>query len=66
VVGASGRTGDFGHAVVWQPGTITDLGTLPGGQASGATELNNRGQIIGWSTTKNGQKHAVMWTLRSG
>ena len=54
------------HAMVWHSGTTTDLGTLPGGSKSYASAINNKGQIVGWATTKNGQKHAVLWTLRSG
>ncbi len=56
----------FGTASVWENGTLTDLGTLPGGKNSSGTALNERGQIIGWSTTKTGERHPVLWTLRSG
>ena len=31
-----------------------------------AAAINSHGQIVGWATTKNGQTHAVLWTLRSG
>jgi probable HAF family extracellular repeat protein len=54
------------HAFLWQNGTMHDLGTLPGGGASGAMAINNHNQIIGWATTKTGQQRAVLWTLRSG
>lgn len=50
------------HAALWEDGTITDLGTLPGGTRSEALALNNRGQAVGWSTTRAGQVHAVLWT----
>ena len=28
--------------------------------------INENGQIVGSATTKTGQRHAVLWTLRSG
>ena len=40
--------------------TIVDLGTL-GGAQSIAYDINNKGQIVGMSTTDSGQVHAVMW-----
>ena len=52
---------------------IRDLGTLggpestlPDGGASGAMAINTHNQIVGSATTKTGQQHAVLWTLRSG
>jgi probable HAF family extracellular repeat protein len=51
------------HAVVWQRGKIHDLGTL-GGAESDAEAINDRGQIVGWTDTKTGQRHAVLWTWR--
>jgi uncharacterized membrane protein len=45
---------------------MTDLGTLPGGKESEAVAINNRGQIIGWSDTRSGEQHAVLWTLKRG
>jgi len=35
------------HAFRWREGTITDLGTLPGGNNSLAYSINARGQIVG-------------------
>lgn len=36
------------HAVLWQNGGITDLGTLPnGGYESEASAVNSRGQVVG-------------------
>ena len=63
----TGAAGVTGPVVPTQGRWVTtDLGTLPGGSKSYASAINNKGQIVGWATTKNGQKHAVLWTLRSG
>jgi len=51
-----------GHAFVWQAGKLTRLPTL-GGTQSFAGAINERGQIAGSSTTRTGQRHAVIWTL---
>lgn len=51
---------------------VTDLGTLPGGDHSGAYAINSAGQIVGWSASgednaaeakRNGLigNHAVLW-----
>jgi probable HAF family extracellular repeat protein len=41
-------SGNF-HAFRWENGVITDLGTLPGHRGSGATSINNSGQVVGSS-----------------
>ena len=41
--------------------SITDLGTLPSGNESGATGINNRGQIVDLSCTDSAC-HAVLLT----
>ena len=38
------------RAVVWREGHIIDLGTLDGGNQSGAFAINDRGQVAGFST----------------
>jgi len=35
------------HAVLWEQGRITDLGTLEGGFQSYASAVNSRGQVVG-------------------
>ncbi len=46
--------------------TVTDLGTLPGGQSSEATALNDEGQVVGISDVGAGKpglivSHAFLW-----
>lgn len=71
----------FGHATSWKSGVTTDLGTLGGGAdsySSAANGVNDRGKVVGWSTTApisfgecswgdgtGCPMHAVLWT-RSG
>jgi len=40
--------------------TITDLGTL-GGNLSAATAINEQGQVVGWSSTAEGNIRAFLW-----
>ena len=52
--------------VLGQPGgarelSITDLGTLPGGDESEARGINARGQVVGFSETASGEFHAFLW-----
>ena len=68
VIGESGdfvnsKHGDWAHAFVWENGVMTDLGGL-GGATSSANAINNRDEIAGSSTTRTGDEHAVLWTLR--
>ena len=62
VAGWSGTAGGYYHAFLWQNGTMTDLGTLPGGWSSSACGINNLGQVVGESLTADGLWHAVLWT----
>jgi probable HAF family extracellular repeat protein len=50
------------HAFAWQPGSAsaTDLGTL-GGSESAPADVNNRGQVVGSSTTATGEDRAFLW-----
>jgi len=62
----------IGHATVWKSGVATDLGTLSGAAdnfGSSANGVNDRGLVVGWSTTgpvsccgSGSPVHAVLWT----
>jgi probable HAF family extracellular repeat protein len=80
VVGASGNCGAFDsntglnlvplHALLWQNGTVTDLGNLGGTGLNGgilAFNINNRGQVVGLSDLiGNTTFHAFLWTRETG
>lgn len=40
--------------------TVIDLGTL-GGTTSGAMDINNRGDVVGWAATASGAVHAFVF-----
>ncbi len=51
------------RAFLYNNGTITDLGVLPGpGQSSTANAINNNGQIVGFSYTAIQATDAVLWS----
>lgn len=49
VLGLAGNSWADAHAVLWEKGTVRDLGTLPGATTSYLQGINNRGQIVGSS-----------------
>lgn len=68
VVGSTSTGPDGGpRATLWQypwrPGTATDLGVLPGDRTSLAVDVNDRGQVLGWSDDLRGQRRSVLWWL---
>jgi probable HAF family extracellular repeat protein len=57
--------GDY-NAVLWDSsGEVVSLGNL-GGSASSAYNINERGQVVGWSYTTSGACHAFLWTEKEG
>jgi probable HAF family extracellular repeat protein len=50
VAGLSGNCTTYdNHALLWQDGTVTDLGSLGGKLHNGAYDINNQGQVAGFS-----------------
>lgn len=49
------------HAFLWEDGTMTDLGTLPGGVASDAIDVNEARQVVGTTIMATGEEHAYVW-----
>jgi len=49
------------HAVLWENGQITDLGTLEGGHTSGAFAVNSRGQVAGAAFIASGHQRPFLW-----
>lgn len=56
ITGSSGT-----HAVIFNGGSIQDLGTL-GGDTSEAHAINNLGQVAGMADTADGHTHAFVWS----
>ena len=54
-----------GQAFVYQNGTMTVLPTL-GGTGGAANGINASGEVVGWSYTATGLKHAFSWTSAGG
>lgn len=49
------------HAVLWRNGVAIDLGTVGGGDWSVASDINDRGQVTGWSNTLEGGSRTFLW-----
>lgn len=49
-----------GHATLWRNGRVIDLGVLPGGLWSVATDLNDRDEVVGYGSASGGT-HAFLW-----
>lgn len=52
------------HSFIWEKGVTKDLGTLGGDDNGGATTanaINDSGQVVGCSITKDGFQHPFLW-----
>ncbi len=49
------------HAVLWQDAQITDLGTLPGGNESFASAVNDSGRVVGFSTNGTADPYSIFY-----
>jgi probable HAF family extracellular repeat protein len=58
---ANGKYHAFVSRVVGTSRTMTDLGTLSGGDRSAAYGINSSGTVVGFSYTSAGKQHAVRW-----
>lgn len=56
VVGDATVPSNYRHAISYDGAILTDLGTLTGGNRSGANALNELGQIVGWSNSTAGNR----------
>ncbi len=68
IVGDSERSDGRFHAFLWQDGVMRDLGALPNPvlTSSRAMDINNNGQIVGYSLANNvagggSDDHATLW-----
>jgi probable HAF family extracellular repeat protein len=55
------------HALLWQNGTVTDLGNLGGTFGNVALAVNNQGQVVGNSDLSGDTiSHGFLWTKETG
>jgi probable HAF family extracellular repeat protein len=68
VTGQTGYgTGASARAFLWsQSSGMQDLGTLPGGGASGGSAINASGQVAGWAYDSANALHGIRWTAAGG
>jgi probable HAF family extracellular repeat protein len=67
IAGVAINSANQARAVVWESGTMRELGVLPGGSYSVALGNNNLGYVVGYSrTTPTGTPRAVLYTPSGG
>lgn len=54
------QTGGYTHSFLWEDGRVTDLGTLDGISCT-ATDMNDRGQIVGYVEYEDTHSQAFLW-----
>lgn len=54
------------HAVLWENGSVRDLGNLGGKMMGKAGAINNRGEVAGFSDLPDGTVHSFLWTKSAG
>jgi probable HAF family extracellular repeat protein len=60
-IGTCGDTSSNEHAVLWQNGTATDLGSF-GGPNAVAAAINDLGQVAGYAMTSTYAQHGFLWS----
>ena len=60
VVGSGDNKESMERAFLWRNGTMTDIGTLGGPQAS-ANAINNSGQVVGFAQTSTDADHGFIY-----
>lgn len=53
-------SGNRCRTLLWQHGTLTDLGDL-GGPLTIGRDINDAGQVVGWAQTGDGEYHPFLW-----
>jgi probable HAF family extracellular repeat protein len=59
-IACAARVGGLSRACLLRGGVLFEFGTF-GGMTSGSSELNDRGQVVGWADFANGTRHAFVW-----
>jgi len=54
------------HAVLWENGSVKDLGNLGGKTMGKAGAINDRGEVAGFSDMPDGTVHSFLWTKGTG
>src|SRR5207253_7855655 len=66
-VGISGNCFGFLRNVLWQHGTVIDLGNLGGTVTNEPNNINNQGQVVGFSDLPGDASfHAFLWAEDKG